>query len=117
MLIIGKKAYNALLNEIKTLKEEVEGKEFDKLRKDSEELKEKNKLIESVRFKVRSAAEIEDQTTGGRAVKIIYQPRTVILRFDEKGNPIKDDFFYALNSLGFVSVEDMARIQSVIDKE
>lgn len=117
MLIIGKKAYNGLLNEIKTLKEEIEGKEFDRLKRDSEELKEKNKLIGDIRFKVRSVAEIEDQDTSEKSVKIVYQPKTVILRFDEKGNPVKDDFFYAMNVLGLISVEDMVRIQNVIDKK
>ena len=47
---------------------------------------------------------------------ITYKSPTVTQCFDEKGDPIKNDFIYSINMLNLVSLEDFDKFNDAISK-
>ena len=54
---------------------------------------------------------------GNAKYGIIYKSPTIVQEFDHNGEPIKNDFIYAMNMLDLVSVEDWAKMQSIYNSE
>lgn len=92
----------------------IEGEEFSKLQKDSEELKQLKELLKSIKFKVKEARIVNDDK--GTSVVVTYELPRIIINFDDNHNPIKNDFFFSTNMLNMISLEDMATCQNLIEK-
>ena len=54
---------------------------------------------------------------GNTRYAITYKSPTIIQEFDEKGQPIKNDFVYSINMLNLLSVEDWGKLQQIYDVE
>ena len=90
--------------------------ELKSLREDKKRFTEQTELISDVKFRVKSA-KIVDDDTGSQSLVIIYQLPMITIPLDEKGDPIeKNSFFYAVNALGLVSLEDYDKIRSALEQ-
>ena len=90
--------------------------ELKSLREDKKRFTEQTKLINDVKFRVKSA-KIVDDDTGSQSLVIIYQLPMITIPLDEKGDPIeKNSFFYAVNALGLVSLEDYDKIRAALEQ-
>ena len=90
--------------------------ELKSLREDKKRFTEQTKLISDVKFRVKSA-KIVDDDTGSQSLVIIYQLPMITIPLDEKGDPIeKNSFFYAVNALGLVSLEDYDKIRAALEQ-
>lgn len=90
--------------------------ELRSLREDKKRFTEQTKLIGDVKFRVKSA-KIVDDDTGSQSLVIIYQLPMITIPLDEKGDPIeKNSFFYAVNALGLVSLEDYDKIRAALEQ-
>ena len=102
-----------ILKEVQDLSNLVKGKEFEKLKKDSEELQKINSLLANIKFKVKDIKYYEED----EAVKITYELPKIVLYLDENGKVAnKNDFFYSTNMLELISLEDMMKIQDFLRK-
>lgn len=115
-MFVSKKKFEELQNSVKKLTEIIENQEFKDLKRQSLELSELKQLISKIKFKVKSVEIIDDTNSFDKIVKITYQLPIVNLTIDENGVVNKDEFFYSVNSLNLIDLEDMAKIQENIDK-
>lgn len=118
MLMFTKKkeeAYNnkisVLEHEIADLRQIVKTQELVRLRNENARLKEKEKLISQVKFKLKDVAYVAEDDF----ILVKYEIPNTRVHIDQDGNVIKNDFFYAINKLQLISFEDMKKIQNVID--
>ena len=98
----------------------IKTRELVKLRRDSKELGELKELISHIKFKVKEVRAFEGEGISDSdkdVVRIIYQLPVIGLTIDDEGNPEKNDFFYATNMLDMISIEDMKKIQKVLNEE
>lgn len=110
-----KKEIDDLIEEIQELKKIVVTDELNYLREQKKLFDEQNKLLSNVHFRVKSVKAFKDETTEQDQVRIIYQLPVVTLTFDENGTPSKDDFFYSVNALQLISLEDIEKLVRCID--
>ena len=103
-----------LLAKIDELTNLIKSEEFQRLKKDSDELKRIQALLPNIKFKVKSVKYFEDEETGEEIVQITYDLPVINLKIDEHGNPNKNDFFYSTNSLDMISIEDMEKISELL---
>ncbi len=106
--MVTKKQILAQLQELTDL---IKSDEFNRLKKDSDELKRIESLLSHIHFKVKDVR-IIDET---QSVLITYEMPRIELKLDDKGEFIKDEFFYASNILELISLEDTQKIQTVLD--
>lgn len=99
-----------LTHELEDLRQIVKTQELLKLRAENERLKEKEKLISFVRFSLKDAVYLKEE--GMLLVKYTVPPAKVMI--DEEGNVTKNDFFYAINKLQLIPLEDMKKISNLI---
>ena len=100
-----------LRHEIAELTQIVKTQELIKLRAENARLKEKEQLINKIRFKLKSVAYLDLE--GEILVK--YEIPPVKVPVDGSGNVLKNDFFYAVNKLQLLSFDDMKKISAVVD--
>lgn len=104
-----------LLAQLKELTDLIKSEQFEKFRKDSEELHEIQDLISHVRFKLKDIRLIVNEETTERTIQVTYELPRINLTISEDGQVSKDDFFYATNYLELISLEDMQKIQNFIE--
>ena len=86
--------------------------EFRFLKEEKKKFDEQTALISDVKFRVKSAKYLEDTNE----IAITYQLPVITLKLDEEGNPTeKIPFFYAVNALGLVSINDYETIQNILN--
>lgn len=117
MCFISKKKFTQLQKDVAELIKVIKTQELEKLRVESKELKEIKELISHVQFKIKDIKAFEGDEIGKTNIRIIYQLPTVVLTLDENGNPNKNDFFYSTNMLDMISIEDMQKVQKIINQE
>lgn len=102
-----------ILKEVQELSNLIKSNTFNQLKEDSEELKRIKELLSHIRFKVKDIKYYKDDD----AVKITYELPKIVLKLDENGKVAnKNDFFYSVNVLELVSLEDMLTIQDFLGK-
>ena len=100
-----------LRHEIAELTDIVKTQELIKLRAENARLKEKEELINKVKFKLKDVGYLEEE--GMLLVK--YTIPNVKVYINDKGELQKNDFFYAVNKLQMLSFDDMKKISEVIN--
>lgn len=108
------KQIESLSAEVKRLTEIVVTEELKTLREKEKRLEEQTELLESVRFKVKSAKPVDDGN-GSAHVVVMYQLPTISIYLNENGEPIERiPFFYSVNALGLVGIEDYQLIEKAL---
>lgn len=103
-----------LTNEIKELSKIVVTDELKNLREIKKLYEEQTNLLSNVKFRVKSAKVIEEDN-GSKNVVVIYQLPIVKIALDENGDPIeKIPFFYSVNALEMVSIDDYKTIENAL---
>ena len=117
-MFFGKKEREKYDNEIARLRHEiadltqiVKTQELIKLRAENAKLKEKEQLISKIRFKLKDVAYLEEEGI----VLVKYTIPNAKVPVNDKGELLKNDFFYAVNKLQLISFEDMKKISAVVD--
>lgn len=100
-----------ILNKVNELTDLIKSKEYEQLKRDSEELKQIKELISHIKFKIRNVDLISDDT-----IQVVYELPRINLIMDENGKLSKNDFFYATNFLEMISLEDMNKFQVFVNK-
>lgn len=77
-----------------------------KLESDSEELKQIKSLLSNIHLKVKSVIPMEDGS-----FKVVYDMPSLIINSTDR-----NETFYAINRLDLISLEDMRKIDSMINK-
>lgn len=108
------KQIDELTAEVKELSKIVVTDELTKLREKEKLYEEQTKLLSNVKFRVKSAKVVEGGS-GEPSVVVIYQLPMITIPLDENGNPSeKIPFFYSVNALGMVSIEDYQAIERAL---
>lgn len=108
------KQIDELTAEVKELSKIVVTDELTKLREKEKLYEEQTKLLSNVKFRVKSAKVVEGGS-GEPSVVVIYQLPMITIPLDENGNPReKIPFFYSVNALGMVSIEDYQAIERAL---
>lgn len=108
------KRIDELAAEVKELSKTVVTDELAKLREKEKLYEEQTKLLSNVKFRVKSAKVVDDGS-GAQNVVVIYQLPIITIPLDEKGDPSeKIPFFYSVNALGMVSIEDYQSIETAL---
>ena len=117
-MFFGKKQKEKYDNEIARLRHEIadltqiiKTQELIKLRAENAKLKEKEQLISKIRFQLKDVAYLEEDGI----VLVKYVIPNVKVPVNDKGEILKNDFFYAVNKLQLISFEDMKKISAVVD--
>ncbi len=112
MCFISRKKWKKMEDTIQRLTDIIENREFKKLEDESKELKTIKELLSHVKFKVKNISFFEET----RNLQIRYELPIINLQIDENGEPNKDEFFYSVNSLGLISLDDMQKIINELKK-
>lgn len=105
-----------LKTELSAVKQSVITNELQKLRREKLRLDEQDSLLKDVKFRVKSVKAIDNET-GQTSIVITYQLPIITLPLDEKGNPTqKIPFFYAVNALGLIGMEDYEKISRILEQ-
>lgn len=103
-----------LTNEVKKLTEMVVTDEVKRLKEKEKLYEEQTQLLSNVKFRVKSA-KVTDSGSGTPSVVVIYQLPMITIELDENGDPIERiPFFYSVNALGMVSIEDYKTIEKAL---
>ena len=100
-----------LKHELEDLRQIIKTQELIKLRNENARLKEKEQLINKVKFQLKDVGYLEEEN----AILVKYKIPDVKILVNEEGEPLKNDFFYAVNKLQLISFEDMKKISALID--
>lgn len=108
------KQVDDLTSEVKELSKIVVTDELKTLREKEKLYEEQTELLSNVKFRVKSAKVVDDGS-GAPNVVVIYQLPIITIPLDEKGDPSeKIPFFYSVNALGMVSIEDYQTIEKAL---
>lgn len=108
------KQVDDLTSEVKELSKIVVTDELRTLREKDKLYEEQTKLLSNIKFRVKSAKVVDDGS-GAPNVVVIYQLPIITIPLDEKGDPSeKIPFFYSVNALGMVSIEDYQTIEKAL---
>lgn len=111
-----RKRLKHLESDLSELTRIVKNREYQELKRQSEEFNTVKNLLEQVKINVKEVKTVLDQDTMEDVVTVKYELPIVTVRFDENGDPLKNELFYALNTLNLISYEDMEKIQKALDK-
>ena len=100
-----------LKHEIAELSQIIKTQELLRLRAENARLKEREDLLKCVHIQLKDVAYIEEE--GFILVKYTVPNQKVYV--DGEGKITKNDFFYAINKLQLISLDDMKKIQKVVD--
>ena len=100
-----------LEHELEDLRQIIKTQELIKLRNENARLKEKEELISKIRFRLKDVAYLEEEGI----VLVKYDIPFAKVPVNENGEILKNDFFYAINKLQLISLEDMKKISAVVD--
>lgn len=108
------KQVDDLTSEVRELSKIVVTDELRTLREKEKLYEEQTKLLSNVKFRVKSAKVVDDGS-GAPNVVVIYQLPIITIPLDEKGDPSeKNPFFYSVNALGMVGIEDYQTIEKAL---
>lgn len=108
------KQVDDLTSEVRELSKIVVTDELRTLREKEKLYEEQTKLLSNVKFRVKSAKVVDDGS-GAPNVVVIYQLPIITIPLDEKGDPSeKIPFFYSVNALGMVGIEDYQTIEKAL---
>lgn len=91
--------------------------EYEKLKKDKEELEQIKERLSHVRLKIKEVRAFDGEELGARVIRITYQPIVITLKMDNEGKVEVNDFLKNTNLLGMLGIDDMMKIQKVISAE
>lgn len=111
-----KQTIEQLSQEINDLKNLIKSKEFQRLQENKKEFDKVKESLGNVKLKLNKCNVVEGEDFDGKVLKIKYEIPPITIYFDENKNPIKNDFFYAINYLELVSYEDMNKIINIMEK-
>ena len=111
-MVTKKQLLKQILERVQELENYIKSDEFNQLKQDSEELKTTKELLSHVKFKVKDINYFEDNNS----VQIRYELPIVNLQLDEQGEPDKNDFFYSVNMLEMIGLEDVNKILDYLEK-
>ena len=100
-----------LKHEIEDMRQIIKTQELLRLRDENAKLKEKEKLISKIRFKLKDVAYLQEEGI----VLVKYEIPFAKVPVNENGEILKNDFFYAINKLQLISLDDMKKVSAVID--
>lgn len=109
-----RKRIKKLEDSITELTKIVKTREYNLLKEESKELHEIKELLDQVKIEVKDAKLVLDQDSMEEILTIQYQLPNISLRFDENGDPYKNNVFYAINALNLISLEDMEKIRKLL---
>ena len=109
--VTKKKLLKDIQKDVKELSSFVKTKEYEQLKKDSQELHEIKALLSNIHFKIKDAQFDKDE----KKVLITYELPKIVLDVDENGEVNKNDFFYSVNVLELISLEDMQKILKFLE--
>ena len=101
-----------ILAQLKELTDLIKSDEFNRLKQDSEDLHEIRTLLSNIKFKIKDFNYYKEDNI----VQIRYELPVINLTLDENGEPNKNDFFYSVNKLELISLEDMQKIIKFLEK-
>lgn len=108
------KQVDDLTSEVRELSKIVVTDELRTLREKEKLYEEQTKLLSNVKFRVKSAKVVDDGS-GAPNVVVVYQLPIITIPLDEKGDPSeKIPFFYSVNALGMVGIEDYQTIEKAL---
>jgi uncharacterized protein YuzE len=107
------KRIKEIQKELKELKKLVETNELERLRRRHDELITQNKLLEYIKINVAKARVVETEE-GDKSVVVKFSMPDIVLKFDEDGNVIKNNTFYAINYLNLLSIEDTLKLNEIL---
>lgn len=105
---------NELELALKELSKLIETNELERLRKDSQELKQIKELLPNIHFEIDNIKTFNNEN--GKYVQVHYKMPIITLKMDSNGNMDYNPFFYATNFFYMISIEDMQKIQNAIEK-
>lgn len=118
-MFFTKKKEEKYKNEIATLKHEIADlrqtivtQELIRLRSENLRLKEKEELLNKIKFRLKDVAYVEEDD----AVLVKYSFPSVKVFFNEDGGPKRNELFYSINKLQLIPFNDMSKIQAVLDE-
>lgn len=98
------------------LKKVIETNELNRLRQESLDLKEIKEQLSNIKIRVRTCNTYDDQETGCKMIKVVYDIPVQEVYFDENGNAKLNKTFKAINMLNLLSNKDYLKIQKNISK-
>jgi len=101
-----------LKNEVADLSQIVKTQELIRLRSENERLKELELLVSKLRFRLKDVAYLVEEDV----MLVKYEVPYAKVGFDADGNPLKNDFFYAINKLQLIPLDDMKKISAELDE-
>lgn len=114
MCFVPRKKLNQIEAQIQELTKIVKTQELERLRHIRDMYNNQSNLVKDVKFRVKSVRTVLSETTGLPCVQVKYELPIINIELDDKGEPIKNDFFYAVNYLELISLEDMKLIMEEI---
>ena len=100
-----------LRHEIAELSQIIKTQELLRLRDENARLKEREELLKHIHIQLKDVAYVEEE--GFILVKYNVPNQKVYV--DAEGKIAKNDFFFAINKLQLISLDDMKKIQKVVD--
>ena len=100
-----------LKHEIAELSQIIKTQELIRLREENARLREREELLKYVHIQLKDVAYVEEE--GFILVKYAISNQKVFV--DGEGKIAKNNFFFAVNKLQLISLDDMKKIQKVVD--
>ena len=100
-----------LRHEIAELSQIIKTQELLRLRDENARLKEREELLKHVHIQIKDVAYVEEE--GFILVKYMVPNQKVYV--DREGKIAKNDTFFAINKLQLISLDDMKKVQKVVD--
>lgn len=98
------------------LEETIVTNELKYLREENEKFKDVKKQLADIQLEVDKATIKTNMSTGARYLAVTYKLPRIEIYFDDNNEPIKNDFFYAVNNLGLISPDDEKKLIKVIQQ-
>lgn len=102
----------ALRHEIADLTNIVKTQELIKLRTENARLKEKEQLIDKIKFRLKDVAFLREEGI----ILVKYDVPFVKVPVNEDGEVQKNEMFYAINKLQLLPLDDLKKISKLIDE-
>lgn len=110
------KQVTELTNEVKEISKIVVTNELKTLREKEKLYKEQTELLSNVKFRVKNA-KIVSSDDGTKKLVVTYQLPVISIPLDESGKPSeKNLFFYSVNALEMVGIEDYETIEKALSE-
>ena len=116
MCFISTKKWNSLQETINELNSIIKNNELEKLRTESDELKEIKDLLSNISFKVKTIRSFVDDNNGLNKVQIVYELPTITIEFENGKQVNTNEFFKSVNLLDLIGLEDKVKIQNELQK-